>query len=331
MPSAVRPEDVAFNRVSVALARSQSLVASWLPPRSTEDEAAQKTPEQLQKEESALFTPGSDMYGLWLCYLQSVAICSQISSLGVGAEPPKDILDGSFKRNQLSSNERLRQQILGKNAAKSRGVQPSDQKSAAAAHLPSKKLERPTKPVRAQDDSDEEEDGRAAMFKSKRKAAPAPVKKEVSKGEESGSEEEAKGRAAPKQANAAAAQAQEKSRKRPVSFLDELLEERTKKKNKKQKAQAEAQVKAAVEEPKDDSREQKSDSATATKQMADEEDSEDGSDKITSKPAPAKVSIQHGDSGAAAIAAESALLDRSDKKKKKKKKKKNKGEATQEP
>lgn len=329
MPSAVRPEDVAFNRVSVALARSQSLVASWLPPRSTEDEAAQKTPEQLQKEESALFTPGSDMYGPWLCYLQSDVIFSQISSLGVGAEPPKDILDGSFKRNQLSSNERLRQQILGKNAAKSRGVQPSDQKSIAAAHLSSKKLERPTKPVRAQDDSDDEDGGRAAMFKSKRKAAPAPVTKEASKGEESGSEEEAKGRAAPKQTNAATAQAQEKSRKRPVSFLDELLEERTKKKNKKQKAQAEAQVKAAAEELKDDSQEQKSESTPAIKQMEDEE--EDKSDKATSKPAPAKVSIQHGDSGDAATAAENALLDRSDKKKKKKKKKKSKGEATQEP
>ncbi|KAL0265284.1 hypothetical protein SLS55_001249 [Diplodia seriata] len=309
MSTAARPEDVAFNRVSVALARSQNLVASWLPPRPAEDEAAQKTPEQLHKEESALFTPGSDI-------------------LGVGAEPPKDILDGSFKRNQLSSNERLRYQILGKNAAKGRGAQPADQKSAAAAHLPSKKLERPTKPTKAQDDSDDE-DGRAAMFKSKRKAPPASVKDRTSNGGDSGSEDEVKGRAAPKQANAAATQAQEKSRKRPVSYLDELLEERSKKKNKKQKAQAGVPVKAAVEKSKTDSREEKP-TAKAKSPAAGEEGPDgcnDETDKAITKSAPAKVSIQHGESGDPVTTAENALLCRSDKKKKKKKKKKkNKGE-----
>ncbi|KKY21249.1 putative a1 cistron-splicing factor aar2 [Diplodia seriata] len=271
--TAARPEDVAFNRVSVALARSQNLVASWLPPRPAEDEAAQKTPEQLHKEESALFTPGSDI-------------------LGVGAEPPKDILDGSFKRNQLSSNERLRYQILGKNAAKGRGAQPADQKSAAAAHLPSKKLERPTKPTKAQDDSDDE-DGRAAMFKSKRKAPPASVKERSSNGGD-----------------------------------NELLEERSKKKNKKQKVQAGVPVKAAVEKSKTDSREEKP-TAKAESPAAGEEGPDgcnDETDKAITKSAPAKVSIQHGESGDPVTTAENALLCRSDKKKKKKKKKKNKGE-----
>ncbi|KAH7045964.1 hypothetical protein B0J12DRAFT_701101 [Macrophomina phaseolina] len=215
MPAAVRPEDVAFNRVSVALARSQSLVASWLPPRPAEDAAAQRTSEQLHHEETALFTPGSDI-------------------LGVGAEPPKEIADGSFKRNQLSSNDRLRQQLLGKHAAKGRAIQPADNISNAPAHLPTKKLEKPNKGTRVQEDSDDEENGRAAMFRSKRKAAPAPVNKHESMGD-SDSESEVKGKV---QAKQEAPAVQEKTRKRPVSYLDELLEERSKKKSKKQKAQA---------------------------------------------------------------------------------------------
>ncbi|OJD39918.1 a1 cistron-splicing factor aar2 protein [Diplodia corticola] len=312
MSAAVRPEDVAFNCVSVALARSQSLVASWLPPRPAADAAAHKTSEQLADEESALFAPGSDI-------------------LGVGAEPPKDIADGSFKRSQLSSNERLRQQILGKNATKGRGAQPVAQSSAAAAaaaaHLPSKKPARPTKSARAQDDSDDDEDGRAAMFRSKKRAVPTTVENETSRGEDDGSADEVKGRATSQKANAAATRTQEKPRKRPASYLDELLEERSKKKNKKQKAQAEVPVKAAAEKSKADTREEK---PTAKEKSPNADDGfDEESDKATAKSASAKVSIQHGESGDPTTTAENALLDRSDKKKKKKKKKKNKGEATE--
>ncbi|KAL1631226.1 hypothetical protein SLS56_004473 [Neofusicoccum ribis] len=292
MPAAVRPEDVAFNRVSVALARSQSLVASWLPPRPAEDPAAQKTPEQLQQEESALFTPGSDI-------------------LGVGAEPPKDILDGSFKRNQLSSNDRLRQQILGKHAAKG-------QKSTAASHLPTKKLERPSKPSRVQEDSDDDEDGRAAMFKSKRKTAPAPVRKEVSE-DDTGSEGE------------------EKSRKRPVSFLDEMLEERSKKQKRKQKLQAENKEKATVKAEQDfqASKKEESEASPVLKNggarkdgQSDSEGSEEESGKAASKPALSKASREDDESKKHAGSTDNVAADSSEKKKKKKKRKKNKGEAS---
>lgn len=243
-----------------------------------------------------------------------------IASLGVGAEPPKEIADGSFKRNQLSSNDRLRQQLLGKHAAKGRAT---ENKPAAASHLPTKKIEKPARPSRVQDDSDDEEDGRAAMFKSKKKTAPVPVQKEES-AEDSESESEAKGKAAKKQDKPAL---QEESRKRPISYLDEILEERSKKKNKKQKAQADQAkltVKAEPEktvkaEPEKTVKEEKSKATpVAEEQGADdgEDDSEEETSKSASKPA---------------TSTDSVLFDRPDKKKKKnkkkKKKKKNKGEA----
>jgi hypothetical protein len=48
--------DVILNRANVALARSQRLVASWLPAQ-TEDELANvKSEEELQREEDEIFT-----------------------------------------------------------------------------------------------------------------------------------------------------------------------------------------------------------------------------------------------------------------------------------
>ena len=49
--------DVILNRTNVALARSQRLVASWLPPRTaTEEPANSKTEEELRREEDEMFT-----------------------------------------------------------------------------------------------------------------------------------------------------------------------------------------------------------------------------------------------------------------------------------
>lgn len=319
MPAAVRPEDVAFNRVSVALARSQSLVASWLPAPSTGAAAAQKTPEQLQQEESALFTPGSDMYAIPMHPACCSQKCLTFASLGVGAEPPKDILDGSFKRTQLSSNERLRQQILGKHAAaKGRGAQSTDK----AAHLPTKKLDRQTRPSRAHEASDDEGDGRAAMFKSKRKMAPAPVKK-TSAEDDTGSEDEVKGNAELKQAAPAesVSPVQEKPRKRPMSFLDEMLEERSKKQKKKQKAQVEALGKAEKEVPSPKEKE-----AKASEGKARMDDSEGLNGKATLK----EASQKHEEAEKPDTSADVPMADGAEKKKKKnKKRKKNKEEASE--
>lgn len=49
--------DIIFNRASVALARSQRLIASWLPPKTAEEIANTKSEEDLEREEKELFAP----------------------------------------------------------------------------------------------------------------------------------------------------------------------------------------------------------------------------------------------------------------------------------
>lgn len=55
MPAAAAEADIIQNRINVALARSQRLVASWLPP--SPDSANVRSAEEIQKDEDALFTP----------------------------------------------------------------------------------------------------------------------------------------------------------------------------------------------------------------------------------------------------------------------------------
>ncbi|KAI4186574.1 MAG: hypothetical protein L6R41_003390 [Letrouitia leprolyta] len=87
--------DIIFNRANVALAKSQRLVASWLPPRTEEEIKNAKTEEEIEREEQELFTPVPEL-------------------LGLGAKPPEDIKDGDPNRQKLTSNDLLRRQLLGK-------------------------------------------------------------------------------------------------------------------------------------------------------------------------------------------------------------------------
>ncbi|KAF2145084.1 uncharacterized protein K452DRAFT_316207 [Aplosporella prunicola CBS 121167] len=216
--AAARPDEIAFNRASVALARSQALIASWLPPRTTEEAASAKSDDDVQKEDKALFTPSAEV-------------------LGVGAEPPKDVLEGSFRRNQLSSNERLRQQLLGKNAKPG----PKSAQQSGPLHAPVKKPAPKPAARRQADSDDDEEEGRAAAFKSKRQKTQAattdPIANARRPREEDASdsdEREERPKAALKQAPApATSSVPERPKKKANSFLDELLEERSKKKKKK--------------------------------------------------------------------------------------------------
>jgi hypothetical protein len=48
--------DIILNRANVALARSQRLVASWLPERTPDELANAKSEEELQREEDEIFT-----------------------------------------------------------------------------------------------------------------------------------------------------------------------------------------------------------------------------------------------------------------------------------
>lgn len=53
--------DIIFNRTNVALARSQRLIQSWLPPKTAEETANAKTEEELRKEDEELFKPAPEL------------------------------------------------------------------------------------------------------------------------------------------------------------------------------------------------------------------------------------------------------------------------------
>jgi hypothetical protein len=60
--------DIVFNRANVALAKSQRLIASWLPPRTSEELANAKTQEELEKEDADLFAPVPELL-VMICIL----------------------------------------------------------------------------------------------------------------------------------------------------------------------------------------------------------------------------------------------------------------------
>ena len=96
----------------------------------------------------------------------SIGCILMVIRLGVGAPLPKDVADGSFKRRELSSNDKLLKQLLGKKIAKAAKVHPttnSSKSSGLSQNLGSK----PVKPPIRQEESEDEE-GRASIFKSKR-------------------------------------------------------------------------------------------------------------------------------------------------------------------
>ena len=57
MPAQPSEADIIFNRASVALAKSQRLIASWLPPKTPEELANTKSEKELENEEKEIFTP----------------------------------------------------------------------------------------------------------------------------------------------------------------------------------------------------------------------------------------------------------------------------------
>ncbi|KAF3480750.1 uncharacterized protein GIQ15_06097 [Arthroderma uncinatum] len=136
--------DVIFNRANVALARSQRLIASWLPPKTAEESANTKSEEELQREEDEIFTAVPE-------------------KLGLGAPIPQKEADGSIKRTELSSNDKLRKQLLGKNFRKTEAPGPKN-----AGSRIKQTGSTPNQANEVAEDSDEE-DGRSSLGKSKRK------------------------------------------------------------------------------------------------------------------------------------------------------------------
>lgn len=53
--------DIIFSRASVALAKSQRLIASWLPPPTPSELAAAKSEEEIEREEREMFTAAPEL------------------------------------------------------------------------------------------------------------------------------------------------------------------------------------------------------------------------------------------------------------------------------
>ncbi|EAS29801.3 uncharacterized protein CIMG_08547 [Coccidioides immitis RS] len=137
MASSTTEADVIFNRASVALARSQRLIASWLPPKTQEEIAHEKTEEELQREEDEIFTPVPE-------------------KLGLGAPLPNSQSDGCRNRAELNSNDKLRKQLLGRN---SKTITPSRNPSGQQT-----KQKRTNKPIPSPtSDSETEEESRSSL------------------------------------------------------------------------------------------------------------------------------------------------------------------------
>jgi len=233
MPMAPQPNDadIFLNRANVAFARSQRLIQSWLPAQSQAEENRQVEDEDEE-----------DFDGL-----------DELGGLGSKRKAKDEGLpDGVFKRNKLASNDRLLEQLLGKKAVQAR--KKSLQSSSAGRsgygvqqHGVAKPWSTTTVPRKRDAESEDEEEGRAAAFKSKKvKAKPAnreETERDVAPrldGDDKG-EQESSGVAREDEATAAMPDRQSDSEEiRPAkkgagSYLDELLSQKATKGKKKRK------------------------------------------------------------------------------------------------
>ncbi|PLB50547.1 hypothetical protein P170DRAFT_405762 [Aspergillus steynii IBT 23096] len=210
--------DIILNKANVALARSQRLVASWLPPQTSEELANLKSEEELQREEDEIFTAVPE-------------------TLGIGAPLPTKAADGSWNRTELDSNDKLRKQLLGKNykrvVAASAG--------ASATVTPGKPGTRanPGPSAKELDDEDghDEDEGRTTSVGTSQRR----LKKRKAALEGSHNHHEVATSAGEGQENITSPQEgasprqppRSKSNKKATSFLDEILADRSKRRKKK--------------------------------------------------------------------------------------------------
>ena len=213
--------DVILNRLNVALARSQKLINSWLPPKPSDERSA-------QDEDEDDFKPMTEAGGI---------------GSKAAFDSDEGLPDGAFQPKKLSSNDKLLEQLLGRKAAQARKksqAQDVGKRMSAARHAAPKPLvSRPKQPVESEDD---EEEGRAASFKSRKLQNPPPVERSrdgdemlggdsgsdantglgLVRGEESGPVAESKRESRPTKRNQG-------------SYLDEVLAQRANKKTKKKR------------------------------------------------------------------------------------------------
>ncbi|KAH9820940.1 Protein of unknown function (DUF3245) [Teratosphaeria destructans] len=208
--------DIIFNRANVALARSQRLIASWLPPKTEESTTTHP------REEDDSDWGGED----------------ELAGVGSKRKPEDQGLpDGAFKRRNLASNDKLLEQIMGKKAAQAKRKQDAKKVSVHAAPKPMNGSVKQSVKVR-EESEEEEEEGRAAVFKSRRQKRVPQRQPQDEDLAEVGKEEEAADYIALDTAPATAADSEPEQRpqkKVKASYLDEILGQKAKKSKKKKK------------------------------------------------------------------------------------------------
>ena len=215
--------EVILNRTNVALARSQRLIQSWLPPRSPTSTAANA--QDLEENED-------DFKGM-----------SELGGVGSrNAFGEEGLPDGSLRRSKLSSNDKLLEQLLGKKAMQAKKKRDEAQrKDGLGASKEGASKPGPKKDVRREVESEDEEEGRASAFTSKKGK---PIRKQPRKEDAvAANDDEVKVEASAVRksqtkttdSDDSDAESQRPTKKRPGSYLDELLSKKASKKGKKNK------------------------------------------------------------------------------------------------
>ncbi|MCJ1379817.1 hypothetical protein MMC17_002920 [Xylographa soralifera] len=220
MPAPTTSEaDIIFNRANVALAKSQRLIASWLPPRTEEELRNVKSEEEVEREEHEMFAPVPEL-------------------LGLGAPLPQEIKSGDERRQELSSNDKLRKQLLGKEFAKLYGRTGSTVKKDFG-NLPLGSKPRPVATRLVVEEEVEDDAGRSSLGKPKRKVEADLLEAEREEGGDDNNKPlprfDTKGKGSIS------------SSKRGNTYLDEVLAEKLRKKKKKKGGIASDQQKVVYE------------------------------------------------------------------------------------
>jgi len=144
------------------------------------------------------------------------------ASLGLGAPLPKDVKEGDARRQELSSNDRLRKQLLGKEFAKLYGKGGKGEKGGFGS-VPVGSKPRPVDRPKVVPEQDEEEEGRSSLGRTKRRPHDEKVEAE-DLGSDGGDVD-----------RRSVTNKKEPSRpsKRTASYLDEVLAEKQRKKQRK--------------------------------------------------------------------------------------------------
>ena len=205
--------DTAFSTATLALSKSQRLLASWAPPSSpspppphSRSHPYKTTPQQQeQKEEDEQFTPLSELAGLG----------ARVNG--------KDKEEGKRRDRDIDALERLRREILGKGkgkgARKKCAVEMSSRAVSIHAPIPARIPVNPP-PQKHKEEEEEEESGRSSLGNVRMRGGSRD-------GDEEGEEGVLEGKAGQK--------ARQKKRGRGGGYLDEVLAARAVKRRKKEK------------------------------------------------------------------------------------------------